>query len=53
LILSYSKGDEPTLRSFDKGGALYQDHRTKKSAHIPDPTKPRIDMDEEEVAENP
>jgi hypothetical protein len=36
---------------------LYQDHRSKKSAHIPDPTKPRINMeegdDEEGIEETP
>jgi len=51
LILSYSKGAEPTLRSFDKGHPLYEDRRSKKSAHIPDPTKPRIDMEDEEDEE--
>ena len=51
LILSYSKGQEPTLRSFDKGHPLYEDRRSKKSAHIPDPTKPRIDMEDEEDGE--
>jgi len=52
LILSYAKGDKPTLRSFDKGGALYQDHRSQKIAYVPDPTKPRIDMEDEETEEN-
>ena len=51
LILSYSKGQEPTLRSFYKGHALYQDHRGKKADHIPDPTKPRIDMEDDENEE--
>jgi hypothetical protein len=51
LILSYSKGSAPTLRSFDKGMDLYQDHRSKKTAHIPDPTKPRIDMEEDDDEE--
>jgi hypothetical protein len=52
LILSYAKGSEPTLRSFDKGMELYQDHRSQKIVHIPDPTKPRIDMDDEEIEED-
>jgi hypothetical protein len=30
---------------------LYQDHRSKKTAHIPDPTKPRIDMEEDDDGE--
>lgn len=51
LILSYSKGEAPTLRSFDKHGTLYQDRRSKKPQYIPDPTKPRIDMEEEEEGE--
>ena len=51
LILSYAKGDAPTLRSFDKGMALYQDHRSSKMDHIPDPTKPRIGMNEEEIGD--
>jgi hypothetical protein len=53
LILSYAKGDKPTLRSFDKGMGLYQDHRSQKIAYVPDPTKPRIDMEDEETEENP
>lgn len=52
LILSYAKGSEPTLRSFDKGMELYRDHRSQKISHIPDPTKPRIDMDDEEIEED-
>ena len=39
------------MRSFDKGHALYQDHRGKKADHIPDPTKPRIDMEDDENEE--
>ena len=53
MILSYAKGDKPTLRSFDKGMELYQDHRSQKIAYVPDPTKPRIDMEDEETEENP
>jgi hypothetical protein len=49
LILSYCKGKEPTLRSFDKGQELYQENRRKKMSHIPDPTKPDVD-EEEEIA---
>ena len=51
LILSYSKGKEPTLRTFDKASALYLDHRGKKADHIPDPTKPRIDMEDDDDQE--
>jgi hypothetical protein len=31
LVLSYAKGDKPTLRSFDKGMELYQDHRSPEN----------------------
>lgn len=52
LILSYAKGEKVTLRSFDRRIPLYQDHRSKRNIYEPDPTKPRIDMDDEETQED-
>jgi hypothetical protein len=53
LILSYCKSENPTLRTFDlRGKTLYRNERDEKTAYIPDPTKPRIDMEEEEETQD-
>jgi hypothetical protein len=53
LILSYCKSEDPTLRTFDsQGRALYGRDREERPVYIPDPTKPRIDMEEEGEEEN-
>jgi hypothetical protein len=53
LILSYSKGQEPTLRSFDKASALYGDHRSKKIRSHSRSNKASYRLEEEELDENP
>jgi len=43
LILSFAKGEEITLRSFDRGSKLYSKNTRPHLDNIPDPTVPNVD----------
>ena len=45
LILSFAKGDEITLRSFDHTNKLYSKNTRPHLDNIPDPSVPNVDDD--------
>lgn len=53
LIMSYCKGAEASLRLISQSGSFYGDTRSKKMSPVPDPTKPRINMENEYEDEIP